>query len=193
MQTKDTKSDPLLRAILGALNSCLLITYLLYQLLMCLSENNRKLKHSGKCEVLVLFFSRSPEADRQSVQSWHSCGPQKPGLFLSFCFSIQSSLDLSSLSSPHDYKMAATPPAFTSKFQAGRTRRKRKQEGVQGEGGRPTQIVPFLVGKQRPSWKPYPKDFLLLTGQNCFLWPLLLDSDQGKRDFGWRLGQQLKV
>lgn len=32
--------------------------------------------------------------------------------------------------------------------------KKKKQEGVQGEGSRPAQLVPFLVGKQRPFWSP---------------------------------------
>lgn len=50
------------------------------------------------------YFLRSPEADRQAMQSLHSSSPQKPGLFLSFCSSIQSTLDMSSLSSPHDYR-----------------------------------------------------------------------------------------
>lgn len=57
-------------------------------------------------------FLRSPEGDRQAMQSLHSSSPQKPGLFLSFCSSIQSTFNLSSLSSPHDD--ALTDGCYTS-------------------------------------------------------------------------------
>lgn len=128
----------------------------------------------------------------QAVQGWHSFHPQKSRFFLFFCCSIQCMLALFSFCSPPYYNMAAVPPGFTSKFQAGRKRKKKEsRKGYRVNRAGQLNLSPFLVEKPGSSWKPYPEIFcLLLTGQNHVLCSCCLIVTGGKGIFGQRLRQQ---
>lgn len=119
---------------------------------MCWSENNRKLNYSGRCGIL--FFL--PEAGIHPglahllpSKTWALSiflffHPQYVGfvLFL-FCLMITTwLLDLQAL------------PLSSKQEEEQKEKKKKKQEGEQGEGSRPAQSVPFVVGKQRPFWGP---------------------------------------
>ena len=94
-------------------------------------------------------------------------------------------LALFSFCSPPFYNMAAALPGFTSKFQAGRKRKKKEsRKGYRVNRAGQLNLSLFLCGKTKTLLKTLPRD-LLLTSH----WPepcpmqLLLGSDWGKRDF----------
>lgn len=92
-----------------------LLTYLLYQLGMPLSENNRKRDLTGGGEIFFVSCNKKSRGG-QVVPGLAQLLPSGTRALLCFCSSIQSVLALPSFCLPHDYKMAAVAPGFTSKF-----------------------------------------------------------------------------